>query len=134
MERLTETYRNSDGTGVSKKRLVYTEGLKKGLPNGYCGAIVTKLADYEDAEEQGLLLRLPKEFSNIDKRIIEYSLVKAMNLVRYGIEVDDRLENATQISCAINQAYMMGRQEERNRFRELRKEEAEQKLAEMRKE
>jgi hypothetical protein len=59
MERLTETYRNDDGTGVSKKRLVYTEGLKKGLPNGYCGAIVTKLADYEDAEEQGLLRKLP---------------------------------------------------------------------------
>ena len=93
--------------------------------------ILEKLGQYEDAEEQGLLLRLPKELSNIDKRIIEYSLVKAMNLVRYGIEVDDRLENATQISCAINQAYMMGRQEERNRFRELRKEEAEQKLAEM---
>lgn len=56
MERLTEFYRNSDGTGISKKSLVIEEGLKKGMPSGYCGAIVTKLADYEDAEEQGLLL------------------------------------------------------------------------------
>ena len=93
--------------------------------------VLTKLGQYEDAEEQELLLRLPKELSNVDKRIIEYSLVKAINLVRYGIEVDDRLENATQISSAINQAYLRGIQDGRNRFSELRKEEAEQKLKEM---
>ena len=93
--------------------------------------ILEKLYQYEDAEEQGLLLRLPKGIEGIDKRVIEYSLVKAINLARYGIEVCDNLENATQISYAINQAYMLGRQDERNRFRELRKEEAEQKVESM---
>lgn len=112
-------------------RWMYYCGLLAGMGVGVDD--LKHIQDLIDAEEQGLLLRLPKEFSNIDKRIIEYSLAKAMNLVRYGIEVDDRLENATQISCAINQAYMMGRQEERNRFRELRKEEAEQTLASMQK-
>ena len=98
-----------------------------------CDELFRELKAYRDAEEQGLLFRLPKEFRDIDKRIIEYSLVKAINLARYGIEVDDRLESATQISSAISQAYMVGRQDERNKYRELRKEEAEQKLASMQK-
>lgn len=56
MERLTENKRNSDGTGVSKQSLIDRCG--KGYPSNYTHAIVTKLADYEDAEDQGLLIRL----------------------------------------------------------------------------
>jgi len=59
MERLTENIRNHDGSAVSKKSLVIEHGLKKGMPSAYCGAIVTKLADYEDAEENGLMKILP---------------------------------------------------------------------------
>ena len=59
MERLTDKIRNFDGTASSPKSLVIEEGMQKGMPSAYCSAIVTKLADYEDAEEQGLLLRLP---------------------------------------------------------------------------
>lgn len=59
MERLTDRTRNYDGTAVSKKSLIIEHGMRKGTPSAYCYAIVTKLADYEDAEEQGLLLRLP---------------------------------------------------------------------------
>lgn len=58
MERLTEKFRNSDGTGISKKSLVIEQGMRKGMPSGFCSAIVTKCADYEDLEEKGLLLRL----------------------------------------------------------------------------
>lgn len=90
--------------------------------------ILTKLAQYEDAEEQGLLLRLPKGIEDIDKRVIEYSLIKAINLSRYGVDVDDKLKNATETAYALSQAYNRGRQDERDRFYELRKEEAEQKL------
>ena len=56
MERLTEKYRNDNGTAISKESLINqrTNGI-----NDYCSRIITKLADYEDAEEQGLLLRLP---------------------------------------------------------------------------
>lgn len=59
MERLTERKRNNDGTGISSKSLVIEKGMKKGFPSGHCERILTKLADYEDLEEQGLLLRLP---------------------------------------------------------------------------
>lgn len=59
MERLTERKRNDDGTGISSKSLVIENGMQKGFPSGHCGRIVTKLADYEDLEEQCLLLRLP---------------------------------------------------------------------------
>ncbi len=53
MERLTEKERNVDGTGVAKEEI--TDGLLK----PFAEKILTKLADYEDLEEQGLLVRLP---------------------------------------------------------------------------
>lgn len=53
MERLTERERNVDGTGVAKEEI--TDGLLK----PFADKILTKLADYEDAEEQGLLMKLP---------------------------------------------------------------------------
>ncbi len=55
MERLTE--RKHDGTGISKKPVVDNNIQKHGITN-YGRQIITKLADYEDAEEQGLLLKL----------------------------------------------------------------------------
>lgn len=53
MERLTERERNVDGTGVAKEEI--TDGLLK----PFADKILTKLAEYEDLEEQGLLVRLP---------------------------------------------------------------------------
>ena len=53
MERLTERERNVDGTGVAKEEI--TDGLLK----PFADKILTKLADYEDLEEHGLLVRLP---------------------------------------------------------------------------
>lgn len=53
MERLTERERNVDGTGVAKEEI--TDGLLK----PFADKIPTKLAVYEDLEEQGLLVRLP---------------------------------------------------------------------------
>ena len=52
MERLTERERNVDGTGVAKEEI--TDGLLK----PFADKILTKLAVYEDLEEQGLLVRL----------------------------------------------------------------------------
>nr|DAD89043.1 MAG TPA: hypothetical protein [Siphoviridae sp. ctv0N24] len=52
MERLTERERNIDGTGVAK------EEIADGLLMPFAEKVLTKLADYEDAEEQGLLVRL----------------------------------------------------------------------------
>lgn len=53
MERLTERERNIDGTGIAKEEI--TDGLLK----SFADKILTKLAEYEDLEEQGLLLKLP---------------------------------------------------------------------------
>lgn len=53
MERLTERERNIDGTGIAK------EEIADGLLKPFADKILTKLADYEDLEEQGLLVRLP---------------------------------------------------------------------------
>lgn len=68
MERLTQ--RNADGS-VKYAKGCYSgcEYLTCGMEEGYqcnhqCEAdIVCKLADYEDAEEQGLLLRLPCDYN-----------------------------------------------------------------------
>lgn len=56
MERLTDSKRNSDGTASSKESLIDIEHER---PSAYCGEILTKLADYEDLEEQGRLIKLP---------------------------------------------------------------------------
>lgn len=57
MERLTERKRNFNGTAISKKSMIDREGYP--TLSDYASKVLTKLADYEDAEEQGLLLRLP---------------------------------------------------------------------------
>ena len=59
MERLTERERNIDGTGVAK------EEIADGLLMPFADKVLTKLADYEDAEEQGLLVRLPCKVGDI---------------------------------------------------------------------
>ena len=63
MERLTERERNVDGTGVAKEEI--TDGLLK----PFADKILTKLAVYEDLEEQGLLVRLPCKVGDILFRI-----------------------------------------------------------------
>ena len=60
MERLTEKQRSyyirtNKHIGVSKESLVDNNGFL----TDYANKILTKLADYEDAEEVGLLVRLP---------------------------------------------------------------------------
>lgn len=57
MERLTQKERNSNGTAISKKSMIDREEYP--TLSDYALKVLTKLADYEDAEEQGMLLRLP---------------------------------------------------------------------------
>lgn len=51
--RLTERKRNSDGTGVAKQNLIKDNGIR------FTDEVLTKLAEYEDLEEQGRLIKLP---------------------------------------------------------------------------
>lgn len=53
--RLTERKRNSDGTGVAKQNLIKDNGCFTRFTN----EILTKLAEYEDLEEQDRLVKLP---------------------------------------------------------------------------
>ena len=71
MERLTENKRNSDGTGVSKQSLIDRPG--KGYPSNYVRSIVTKLAEYEDLEKRGLLVRLPCKAGDSLYKVVEYA-------------------------------------------------------------
>ena len=56
MERLTRKERTRTGKGVSKEPLIDRDFDRL---SEYCINILTKLADYEDLEEQGRLLALP---------------------------------------------------------------------------
>lgn len=56
MERLTRKERTRTGSGVSKEPLIDRDF---DILSEYCINILTKLADYEDLEEQGRLLALP---------------------------------------------------------------------------
>lgn len=56
MERLTRKERTRTGSGVSKEPLIDRDFDRL---SEYCINILTKLADYEDLEEQGRLLALP---------------------------------------------------------------------------
>lgn len=68
MERLTERERNVDGTGVAKEEI--TDGLLK----PFADKILTKLCDYEDLEEQGLLVKLPDDlFKKVYRITYEYT-------------------------------------------------------------
>ena len=64
--------------------------------------IIEKLADYEDAEEQGLLLRLPCKVGDVvaivlmipstGKRCIEQAEVKEINIGKYNTREDIQLK------------------------------------------
>lgn len=56
MERLTRKERTRTGSGVSKEPLIDRDFDRL---SEYCINILTKLADYEDLEEQGRLIKLP---------------------------------------------------------------------------
>lgn len=58
--RLTGKIRNFDGSATSIKPIADD----KGFPNKFGSDVLTKLADYEDLEEQGRLLKLPCKVGN----------------------------------------------------------------------
>ena len=78
MERLTERERNIDGTGIAKEEI--TDGLLK----PFAEKILTKLADYEDLEEQGLLVRLPCKVRD-DLYCIVNGEVKKLKVHSFGV-------------------------------------------------
>lgn len=50
-----------------------------------------------------------------EEQIQIYAEAYARILIMYGVDVSDKLESAVQLSAALNQAYLRGRQDECNR-------------------
>ena len=99
MERLTERKRNFNGTAISKKSMIDREGYP--TVSDYASKVLTKLAAYEDAEEQGLLLRLPyplwteyiyfvdekdMDVYELDAKKIEVSMMPISKKVLYTVD------------------------------------------------
>ena len=117
MERLTERL---DGDGLCYGKVDCEDNCT------YCDRflkVLDKLADYEDAEEQGLLLRLPCKVGSTVYYIDDYEI--------YSDKVDSiniRKENEEYIFCI---AFMDYRAEDFGRNVFLTREEAEQALKQM---
>lgn len=50
-----------------------------------------------------------------EEQIRAYAEIYARNLIMYGVDVREKLETVTQMSLALNQAYLRGRQDGCNR-------------------
>ena len=66
---------------------------------------------------------MPTAYS-VDKGDMKHNLAEmyAKNMVDYGVDVTEAWQTATQQSCALEKAYIRGRQYEVDRFNKLRKE------------
>ena len=118
-----------DGLNYAINKLFYKRTLRMALDymdqtEIQISNLQEELQEYRNAEEQGLLLRLPKSMHDIDKNIIEYALVMAINLSRYGVNVMDKIKSETELSYFLNQAYLRGRQDEIDRMNRIKEEEA----------
>lgn len=136
MERLTHRY--MDGTAWVSLNLVSKMGEYEcvGLP-------ITKLATYEDAEEQGLLLRLPCGIgsdvymipSKINYKLNILSLHPENNRVYHQkVDLITFTENGWYIKCDKDREYAIERILSEKMYKEtwfLSQAEAEAKLAEM---
>lgn len=130
MERLTERERNVDGTGVAKEEI--TDGLLK----PFADKILTKLAVYEDLEEQGLLVRLPCKIGDTVYRVNAGAkqpiIPMTVSEIRFLCYKNERIVRFD----AIDKEYMgesCYRLEDIGRIVFLTHEEAEKKLEEMQK-
>lgn len=90
MERLTKNERNCNGSGISKESLLSYTSYNAYL-NEYASKILTKLDDYEDAEEEGRLIILP---CAIGTPIFEVYKVNIYNGLGDFLESEIRLEES----------------------------------------
>lgn len=123
MERLTERERNVDGTGVAKEEI--TDGLLK----PFADKILTKLAVYEDLEEQGLLVRLPCKVGDIMFRINKGAKSPIIELTVTQIDITRRSYNLEVIDRDCGELMCFKNDIGKTIF--LTREEAEKKLEEM---
>ena len=62
----------------------------------------------DDKEKINLMMRLAKE----DTYVLCQAYLYAVNLARYGVDVTEKWETATQQSASLHRAYIRGRYDE----------------------
>lgn len=121
MERLTEWI--DDG---EHRQAIPKTDIRKNGHNKCCN----KLAEYEDLEEQGLLVRLPCKVGDtlycIDNGIVELLIVNSFRIYNFNrIEID--FENASgftlcTFSGELDEGYFLNREEAEKKLEELKNE------------
>ena len=130
MERLTDSKRNSDGTASSKESLI---DIEHDRPSAYCGEILTKLADYEDLEEQGRLIKLPIEDKKGDCRECVHTKTQCHHMEYKCSECPLTELFCDEFYLAIDRCYEDAYANGCLAGMDLAKSEAEEKLSEMKK-
>ncbi len=94
MERLTRKERTRTGSGVSKEPLIDRDFDRL---SEYCINILTKLADYEDLEEQGRLIKLPCKVGDTVYHVVQGRIVEVSNVDLFFLllsVVENRFNNS----------------------------------------
>jgi hypothetical protein len=134
MERLTERIRNYNGSGISRESLIDGDDGNATLSD-FASKIITKLADYEDLEEQGLLVKLPcKVGDTLYKIRYKYSSKSIVELKVIEITIS-RVDNVDVIQIVCNDTLFPQNShytlEEIGKYVFLTREDAEQALVKM---
>lgn len=66
-------------------------------------------------EAMQIVDQVEKEFYK-ENPIFKYALLYAQHVMKYGIDISEKWETTTQNAAALNEAYMRGRQDEREKF------------------
>lgn len=87
--------------------------------------LASEYIKYKEAEAQNRLFVLPEGFNlnELDANKLSYAFIHALSLVKYGVDISsERLAQASAISLELSQAYIRGRQDERDRLAALQAE------------
>lgn len=96
---------------------VYRE--RKPHEQAYFGLIPTGDKDILLSKAKKIINELAEEYNNSnDSMEIQIAKNYAKCLVKYGVDIRGKWETATSQSMALEQAYLRGRQDERDRFAE----------------
>lgn len=135
MDRLTERYvPNNEKEGTAGIKVFESENkipLVKVLSGEYLYPAIEKLADYEELEEQGLLVRLPCKVGNTAFRInkgaknpiIELTVTQ-INIIRksYNLEVVDKDGGELMyFKSEIGNSIFLTREEAEKKLEEMKK-------------
>ena len=93
---------------LEKLKIYYAEDFSQGYS--------CEIDCVEKYEVKKIINELAEEYRN--DKVCQTAIMYAKNLHKYGIQIDSIWETATQQSMALNQAYMRGRQDERDIFDE----------------